>query len=130
MKTYTEQQLKEAYFQGGKSANNLMKGLDFVSFEDWVKDIKNEGIEPKKTGTKMNIIVSKNKVYTTYIETICYEQEYSNEDLKQIAINGAKIALVNYAIYFGSVLVQVINISEQVTKDEDIFDILEKQHKQ
>lgn len=52
MQTYTLQQLKEAYFQGGRSANNLMKGLDYIPFEDWLKTIETTKIEQEKETTK------------------------------------------------------------------------------
>lgn len=52
MQIYTLHQLKEAYFQGGRSANNIMKGLDYIPFEDWLKTIETTKREQEKETTK------------------------------------------------------------------------------
>jgi len=77
--------------------------------------------------TKINIIISSDCVWATYVETICSKQTYKNEDEKWEAIKTAQSCAFSYGLSFGSVLLERFVFNKQLT-DSDIFDLLEKQH--
>ena len=77
--------------------------------------------------TKINIIVSNDCVWATYIQTICFKQTYKNEDEKWEAIKEAQSCAFNYGLSLGSVLLERMEFDKQLT-DSDIFDLLKKQH--
>lgn len=77
--------------------------------------------------TKLNIIVSNDCVWATYVQTICFKQTYKNEDEKHEAIKEAQSSAFSYALGFSSVLLDKFEFDKQLT-DSDIFDLLKKQH--
>ena len=77
--------------------------------------------------TKINIIISSDCVWATYVQTICFKQTYKNEDEKYEVIKEAQSCAFYYALDFGSVLVSKKEFENQLT-DSDIFDLLKKQH--
>jgi hypothetical protein len=77
--------------------------------------------------TKVNVIITENTVYATYVETICFKGSFTNEKEKWEQIDKAKISAFSYAISFGNVLLDMITISDLMS-DNDIFDYLKKIH--
>jgi hypothetical protein len=74
MKLYTEQQLKEAFMQGGKSANNLLKGLDYVPFEDWFSTVQ----------PSSEIKEAINSIFDKIVENGCEAWEDNLEETKSV----------------------------------------------
>ena len=74
--------------------------------------------------TKVLVIITDDKVYSTYVETICFVQKYSNEAEKDEAVLQAKATAFSYACGFGFVYVNKITLSGNLT-DQDIFKYLE-----
>jgi hypothetical protein len=75
--------------------------------------------------TKVLVIITDDKVYSTYVETICFVEEYSDEAEQEEAIVRAKSSAFSYACSFGFVYVDTIVIDGNLT-DDDIFDYLTK----
>ena len=75
--------------------------------------------------TKVLVIITDDKVYSTYVETICFVEEYSDEAEQEEAIVRAKCTAFSYACSFGFVYVDTIVIDGKLTND-DIFDYLNK----
>jgi hypothetical protein len=75
--------------------------------------------------TKINIIRTKDKVYATYVKTICYKESYDNEDEMWDILNNAKATAFNYGLGFGGVILSNIYKPEFET-DDDIFEYLER----
>ena len=76
-------------------------------------------------GTNVMVIITDNKVYSTYVETICFTAEYSNDLEKEQAIDTAKLTAFNYALSFGSVFVSLVHLAGNLT-DNDIFKYLKR----
>jgi hypothetical protein len=77
--------------------------------------------------TKLNIIVSNDCVWATYVETICYKQNYKGEDSRWEAIKEAQSSAFSYGLGFGNVYLDKMEFDKQLT-DSDIFELLKKQH--
>lgn len=73
--------------------------------------------------TKVLVIITDDNVYSTYSETICFKQQYSNEAEKDEAVLHAKATAFGYACGFGFVYVDTITLSGSLT-DQDIFNYL------
>lgn len=73
--------------------------------------------------TKVLVIITDDKVYSTYVETICFVQNYSNEAEKDEAVLQVKARAFSYACTFGFVYVDIITLSGNLT-DQDIFNYL------
>ena len=73
--------------------------------------------------TKVLVIITDDKVYSTYVETICFVQKYSNDAEKDEAVLQAKATAFSYACGFGFVYVDTITLSGNLT-DQDIFNYL------
>jgi ribonucleotide reductase beta subunit family protein with ferritin-like domain len=73
--------------------------------------------------TKVLVIITDDKVYSTYVETICFTQKYSNEAERQEAVLKARASAFSYACTFGSVYVDTITLQGSLT-DQDIFKYL------
>jgi hypothetical protein len=74
--------------------------------------------------TKVLVIITDDKVYSTYVETICFVQKYSNEAEKDEAVLQARATAFSYACTFGYVYVNTITFYRSLT-DQDIFKYLE-----
>ena len=82
--------------------------------------------------TKINIIISSDCVWATYVQTICFRKNFTikykgDDENKWEVINEAQSCAFSYALDFGSVFVQRMEFDNQLT-DSDIFDLLKKQH--
>lgn len=77
----------------------------------------------KVMGTQVKVIVTRDKVFATYVETICFEQKFSNEDDKMEAIDRAKVSAFNYAVSFGSVILEIVHLDE-IGVSDNIFKYL------
>jgi len=75
--------------------------------------------------TKVLVIITDDKVYSTYVETICFMEEYSDESGREEATIRAKSSAFSYACTFGFVYVDTIVLEGKLTND-DIFDYLNK----
>lgn len=79
--------------------------------------------------TKLFLIVTKTKVYASYVQTICFERPYTNEDSLEAVKKEARAALCSYAFSFGSVLMQSVDLSYKYNgTSEEVFEFLEQQH--
>lgn len=74
--------------------------------------------------TKVLVIITVDKVYSTYAETICFVQRYSNEAEKDETVLQAKAVAFNYACTFGFVYIDVITSLQGSLTDQDIFSYL------
>jgi len=86
-----------------------------------------ETLKLKIMPTRVNVIITENTVYATYVETICFKGSFTNEEEKWEQINKAKISAFSYAITFGNVMVDMVTIFDLMS-DDDIFDYLKKIH--
>ena len=77
--------------------------------------------------TKLCVIITKDKVYGTYYNTICAEQSYTNEDTMWEAINNVRATTFGYGLTFSSVLLFEVNLPEAKNSNH-IFEYLEKIH--
>jgi len=73
--------------------------------------------------TKINVIITENYVYATYVETICFKSEFKDEEEMWIKIDNARSVAFSYALGFGSVDLKQINNTNLKT-DNDIFEYL------
>jgi hypothetical protein len=73
--------------------------------------------------TKINVIITENYVYATYVETICFKEKYSNADERWDQIDKARSTAFSYALAFGSVILGQIENYDLKT-DDDIFEYL------
>jgi hypothetical protein len=77
--------------------------------------------------TKINIIVSNDCVWATYVQTICFKQTYKSLNEKWDAIKEAQYCAFNYGLSLGNLFLQRLEFDKRLT-DSDIFDLLKKQH--
>lgn len=77
--------------------------------------------------TKLNVIITKEKVYGTYCKTICAEQSYTNEDTMWDAINSVRATTFGYGLSHCSVLLNEVKLPE-AKNSNDIFAYLDKIH--
>lgn len=75
--------------------------------------------------TKINVIITENTVYATYVETICFKSFFDNEEEMWKEINDARSTAFGYALSFGSVILNEIKNKDFKT-DDDIFEYLKK----
>jgi hypothetical protein len=73
--------------------------------------------------TKVNIIITENYVYATYVETICFKSKFEDEEEMHNVLNNAKATAFSYALGFSSVLLNQVN-KPQFKTDDDIFEYL------
>ena len=73
--------------------------------------------------TKVNVIITENYVYATYVETICFKARYFNEYEMFDELDKARSVAFSYALGFGSVILNQINNTDFKT-DDDIFEYL------
>jgi hypothetical protein len=73
--------------------------------------------------TKINVIITENYVYATYVETICYRTEYKNEDEMWVGIQNARSVAFGYSCDFGNVTARMIT-NHNLRTDNDIFEYL------
>ena len=71
------------------------------------------------------VIITNDKVYATYVKTICFKESFTNEQEREEVTQRAKVTAFNYALNFCNVYVNQINLEGSLT-DQDIFDYLEK----
>ena len=77
--------------------------------------------------TKINIIISNDCVWATYVQTICFKQTYKTEDEKWEVVKEAQSYAFSYGLGFGNVYLDRLEFDKQLA-DSDIFDLLKKQH--
>ena len=70
------------------------------------------------------VIITDDKVYATYVKTICFKEHYTNEEQKNDVIKQAQSTAFCYALGFGKVYVNQIVLQGSLT-DQDIFNYLE-----
>ena len=70
------------------------------------------------------VITTDDKVYATYVKTICFKKHFSDEGERDKAIIQAQSSAFSYALGFGKVFVNQINLTGSLT-DQDIFKFLE-----
>lgn len=75
--------------------------------------------------TKVNVIITENFIYATYVKTICFKKSYLGEDEKSQVIREAYSVAFSYAIGFSSVLCSQVNKSS-IKNDDDVFEYLDK----
>lgn len=75
--------------------------------------------------TKINVIISENSVYATYLQTICFKAKFENEFEMYNQIKDARATAFAYSLGFSSVLVNEIN-NPEFKNDDDIFNYLSK----
>lgn len=73
--------------------------------------------------TKINVIITENYVYATYVETICFKGKFEDEEEMWKEIHDARSAGFAYGLGFGSVMLNQVNKPEFKT-DADIFEYL------
>ena len=73
--------------------------------------------------TKINVIITDNYVYATYVETICFKRKFEDEEQMWNALTDAKATAFSYALGFSSVSLNQVNKPEFKT-DDDIFEYL------
>ena len=73
--------------------------------------------------TKINIIITENCVYATYVETICFKGTYLDEDEMWNEIDKARSTAFGYALGFSSVVLKQI-VNYKLKTDTDIFEYL------
>ena len=71
------------------------------------------------------VIITDDAVYATYNTTICYKENFTNEGERAEAIKTAQSSAFSYAVGFGLVYVDRLEMSGSLT-DEDIFEFLNK----
>jgi hypothetical protein len=69
------------------------------------------------------VITTDDKVYATYVETICFEEHFKDQGERREAIQKAKSIAFDYALGFGYVYVNQIDLQGSLT-DQDIFNYL------
>jgi hypothetical protein len=79
--------------------------------------------------TQVKVIIGKNKVYATYIKTICFEATYTgldtdSQEFQDIVRNAQSIAFA-YAVNFGTVTLNFVS-DDSICNSDDLFDYLEK----
>jgi hypothetical protein len=77
--------------------------------------------------TQVKVIIGKNKVYATYVKTICSEQPYLNEAEMELRIHTAQATAFSYAVTFGSVTLDIVH-DNNITNSSDVFAYLDKCH--
>jgi len=70
------------------------------------------------------VITTDDKVYATYVKTICFKEHFTNEGERSEAIIQAQSVAFSYALGFGRVFVNRIDLRGSLT-DQDIFEFLE-----
>lgn len=73
--------------------------------------------------TKVNVIITENYVYATYVETICFKSKFEDEEQMWNALNDAKATAFGYALGFSSVILNQVN-NPAFKTDDDIFEYL------
>lgn len=76
--------------------------------------------------TQVKVISTEDRVYATYVETICFDEEYEQATIEDV-LNRARAVAFSYAVSFGTVQLMQIHRPEFKTK-QDIFDYLKSQH--
>ena len=74
--------------------------------------------------TKINIIITENTIYATYVKTICFKSYFNDEYQFNDEIIKAQHTAFSYALNFGSVILNKI-YKPNFKTDEDIFNYLE-----
>jgi hypothetical protein len=69
------------------------------------------------------VIITDDAVYATYVETICFKKHFTNEGERDEAITTAQSLAFSYAVGFGWVYVNQVNLKGSLT-DKDIFEFL------
>lgn len=78
--------------------------------------------------TRINVMVTPNQVYASYVETICFIENYNNELEREIAIAKAKKVAFDYGLTFGSVQLNYYEF-RTLQDNNDIFKFLAKNGK-
>tara|TARA_R110000868_G_scaffold9795_1_gene48212 strand:- start:11298 stop:11531 length:234 start_codon:yes stop_codon:yes gene_type:complete len=73
--------------------------------------------------TRVLVITTDNEVYATYVETICFKEQFTNEQERDEAIQRAKSTAFSYALGFGHVYVNQIYL-QGISTDQEIFNYL------
>jgi hypothetical protein len=73
--------------------------------------------------TKVNVIITKNYIYATYVETICFKTKFEDEEQMWNALNDAKATAFSYALGFSSVILNQ-EYKPEIKTDDDIFEYL------
>ena len=77
-------------------------------------------------GTSINVIVAKNRVYATYVKTICFVGEFNGESEHDGAlITRAQSIAFSYGQNFGNVYLKKIEMNAEMN-DQDVFNYLER----
>lgn len=74
--------------------------------------------------TSLKVIIGKIRFFGTYVETICFSENFTNEDEKTNVIKNAKLCVYDYAESFGCVYLNTIH-NEKLNSDEEVFKFLE-----
>lgn len=75
--------------------------------------------------TRINVIITPVKVYATYVRTICFEQEFTDEFERADAIKTACAVAFQYGESFGSCMLNSVTTDTDWTAD-DVFNYLAK----
>ena len=78
--------------------------------------------------TKINVIKADNKVFATYVKTICFEAKLTGDvSIDDITVSMAKVAAFDYACNFGSCDIEIFNFAGANYESQDVFNFLDKQ---
>ena len=75
--------------------------------------------------TKINVIITPQMVYATYHKTICFQAKFDEVINPLIAIMEAKSKAFNYGHYYGSCMLNIVEVEEN-WNSQDVFNYLEK----
>jgi hypothetical protein len=78
--------------------------------------------------TQIKIITTGNRIYGSYVQTICFSKAYTTEDEKEEVYEQAKACMFGYALSFGTVSLEHLEFPKAEMSDMDIFDLLAKKH--
>lgn len=80
--------------------------------------------------TNLNLIVTSDTVYGTYVETICFKANYTNKEEMESYIAAAKLCLFNYGLTFGKVFLNYVELHHYIGFDDAaVFEYLSNQNR-
>jgi hypothetical protein len=76
--------------------------------------------------TKINVIITPQMVYATYVKTICFKETLTEDyNQSESAKDRARASAFSYGQYYGSCMLNELEIEEN-WNDNDVFNYLEK----
>lgn len=78
--------------------------------------------------TQVKVIITKDYIYSTYVETISFKAPYGDEENMWQVLKDAKSNAFSYGSSFGSVLLESIDKRDESLTDDNIFEYLKQCH--